>query len=90
MDENTQYWTLDGDERAVVGEVEPPRLFAVCELTRDDMGELLDGSVQAWGMEFPDRVLWTSPSGTEQGVSESVDAAVRRWSATAEVGLVWP
>ncbi|MBP2339560.1 hypothetical protein JOF41_005738 [Saccharothrix coeruleofusca] len=90
MDENTRYWTLDGAERAVIGELAAPRLFAVCELERDDMGELLSGTVQAWGMEFPDRVLWASPSGTEQGVSESVDAAVRRWSATAEVGLVWP
>jgi hypothetical protein len=85
-------WELAGPEHELMaGRVaeQAPRVFAMCELERDDEGELLDGHIYAWGLAFDGTVQWSTPDGTVHGISDSLDRPMRRMWRSAEVGIVW-
>lgn len=85
-------WAPEPEEYAVI-EAKltcPPRLFALCELERDEEGELIDGGVLAWGMEFDHRAELVSSDGGGRGSFGSADRAARLFAHTGEVRLVRP
>jgi hypothetical protein len=66
-----------------------PRLFAVCELERDDNGALTESFISAWGMEFAHEVQWISPGGYGHGRSDSTDKVMRLLGRGCEARLMW-
>ncbi|MEV5536046.1 hypothetical protein AB0L13_04250 [Saccharopolyspora shandongensis] len=86
-------WAPEPDEYALVQEEIRcgPKLFALCELDRDETDwELTDGRVFAWGLAFPDRAELISADGRGRGSFQSPDSAAEIFARTAEVRLVYP
>jgi hypothetical protein len=67
-----------------------PDVVGLCELDRDQEGNLVDGRVFAWGLVFDDGVHTVSTDGRERGSFVSLDSALSLFGRVSEVGLVWP
>ncbi|MEV0703628.1 hypothetical protein AB0I53_37715 [Saccharopolyspora sp. NPDC050389] len=86
-------WAPEPDEYALVHEEirGAPKLFALCELDRDDEDwELTEGRVFAWGLAFGDRAEVVSTDGRGRGSFCSPTRAAETFAHTAEVRLVYP
>ncbi|GAA0514783.1 hypothetical protein GCM10011581_35950 [Saccharopolyspora subtropica] len=86
-------WAPEPDEYALLrDEIDrAPRLFALCELDRDETDwEVTEGRVFAWGLAFPDRAQLVSTDGRDRGTFQSADRAAEIFARTAEVRLVYP
>ncbi|QUH01732.1 hypothetical protein HUO13_13715 [Saccharopolyspora erythraea] len=85
-------WTPRPDEFAVLeSQIRcAPRLFALCELERDDTEGEVAGEVFAWGLSFDDRAEVLALDGRNRGSFRSADRAARFFSRCADVRLVWP
>lgn len=66
-----------------------PGVFALCELTRDEEGELVDGHVAAWGLELPDRAEVVDRDGGGRGSFRSATRAAEVFALTGETRLMW-
>lgn len=86
-------WAPEPEEYALIeDEVRQnnPRVFALCELERDEDGDLVDGYVSAWGLTFGSRAHMVSPDGKCRSSFQSPEQAAEVFSLTGEVRLVWP
>lgn len=86
-------WAPEPDEYALVQEEirRAPKLFALCELARDDVDwDLTEGHVFAWGLAFDDRAEVVSTDGRGSGTFCSPARAAELFARTAEVRLVYP
>jgi hypothetical protein len=93
MSTDSGIWALEPEEYDLVqDEIRcAPRLFALCELDRDESEwELTEGRVLAWGLAFPDRAELVSADGRGRGCFQSPDRAAEIFGRTAEVRLVYP
>ncbi|MEV0083465.1 hypothetical protein [Saccharopolyspora sp. NPDC050642] len=91
-DTEPDIWAPEPAEYALVREEirRAPRLFALCELDRDDEWELTEGRVFAWGLAFGDRAEVVSTDGRGRGSFCSPTRAAEIFAHTAEVRLVYP
>ncbi|MGI8306931.1 hypothetical protein [Saccharopolyspora hattusasensis] len=92
-DAGPNIWEPEPDEYALVRDEirRRPKLFALCELDRDETEwELTEGRVLAWGLAFPDRAELVSADGRGHGSVQSANRAAEIFARTAEVRLVYP
>lgn len=83
---------LDAEQYAVVEDeivANTPRVFAVCELQRDDDDELVGGRVFTWGLMFADHAEMTGADNGIRGSVTSMDRMLDALSCFGEYGLVW-
>ncbi|MPZ64709.1 MAG: hypothetical protein GEU83_04055 [Pseudonocardiaceae bacterium] len=85
-------YTLDAEQYAVVKDeiiASRPRVFAVCELERDDDGELVGGRVFTWGLMFADHAEMVGSTSGMHGSMRSMDRMLDALSCFGEYGMVW-
>ncbi|MBB5152644.1 hypothetical protein [Saccharopolyspora phatthalungensis] len=93
MPTETDIWSPEPEEYELVREeiLRAPRLFASCELDRDDdEWELTGGRVCAWGLAFDNRAEVISTDGRGHGSFCSPARAAELYARTSEVRLVYP
>ncbi|MEV6231606.1 hypothetical protein AB0L88_27495 [Saccharopolyspora shandongensis] len=86
-------WTPEPEEYELVREEirRAPKLFALCELDRDETEwELAEGRVFAWGLAFDDHAEVISTDGRGRGTFRSPSRAAELFAHTAEIRLVYP
>jgi hypothetical protein len=84
------YWSMEPEEWQVA-EAElaeqAPELFAICELFRDEDGEVVQTRVVAWGLAGPERTEVLFTDGSLRGTHQSVDSALQLYSLCTELGV---